>query len=124
MRALPPSERETPRLTLDADVHVAAAKALRLRGFDVVSVWELGQEAMADEVHLQRSAEQGRCFVTFNVGDFSPLHVRWLAEGQHHSGIVVSPQIPLSPFLHRCCLFLSTHTPAGLRDQFLWLPRA
>ena len=67
---MPPSEKDTPRLTLDADVHVPAAKALRLRGFDVVSVWELGQEALSDEEQLQRASDQGRCIVTFNVTDF------------------------------------------------------
>ncbi|MBM4037382.1 MAG: hypothetical protein FJ290_02610 [Planctomycetes bacterium] len=120
---MPPSEKGIPRLTLDADVHVPAAKALRLRGYDVVSVWEIGEQAVADEVHLQNAAEQGRCLVTFNVGDFSPLHTRWLAEGRHHSGIVVSPQIALGVFLHRCCLFLSTHAASELRDHLLWLPR-
>lgn len=49
---MPPSARRALRLTLDADIHVAAAKALRLRGFDVVSVRETGGETEADEVQL------------------------------------------------------------------------
>jgi hypothetical protein len=73
---LPESERELLRLLLDADVRVPAAGALRLRGFDVLTVWEAGREAMADDAQLGWATDQGRCLVTFNVGDFSRLHVR------------------------------------------------
>jgi len=103
---------------------VAAAKALRLRGFDVVSVRETGHEALPDEAQLQRAADQGRCVITFNARDFRALHVRWLAETRNHAGIVLSAQIPLREFVRRCYALLSSYSPAMLRNQLLWLPRA
>jgi hypothetical protein len=104
-------------------VHVPAAKALRLRGFDVVSVRERGQDDLPDEVQLMRAADQGRCIITFNLRHFRSLHIRWLAEGRTHAGIVVSTQIPLGEFLRRCYVLLSSYTPAMLSNQILWLPR-
>jgi hypothetical protein len=121
---LPASERETLRLLLDADVHVRAAKILRLHGFDVLSVSEIGRQALPDEAQLTWAAEQGRCIMTFNVAHFSRAHRRWLEEGGHHAGIVVCQQVPLGEFLRRCHLLLSTYTPDMVRDQRLWLPRA
>ena len=120
---MPESEREPLSLLLDADVHVPAAGALRLRGFDVLTVWELGRETMPDDAQLAWAADQGRCLVPFNIGDFSRLHVRWIEEGRHHAGIVVSPQVPLRECLRRCCLLLNRYSPNMLVDQLLWLPR-
>ncbi|HUT34072.1 MAG TPA: DUF5615 family PIN-like protein [Planctomycetota bacterium] len=121
---MPVSERETLRLLLDAHIHVRAAKILRLRGFDVISVWEIGRQALPDEAHVAWAAENGRCIITYNVAHFSRAHYRWLAEGGHHSGIAVCKQIGLREFLRRCHALLRTHTPAMVRDQFLWLPSA
>ena len=121
---MPASEREALRLLLDADVHVRAARILRLHGFDVLSVSEIGRQALPDEAQLTWAAEQGRCIITFNVADFSRAHRRWLAEGGHHAGIVACKQIPLRDFLRRCHALLVAYTPATVRDQMLWLPRA
>ena len=120
---MPASERDTLRLLLDADIHVRAAGILRLRGYDVVSVWEIGRQALPDEAHVAWAGENGRCIITFNVADFSRAHRRWLAEGGHHAGIVACKQILLRDFLRRCHALLVAYTPATVRDQMLWLPR-
>ncbi|MBM4030563.1 MAG: hypothetical protein FJ291_02120 [Planctomycetes bacterium] len=78
---------------------------------------------MPDEAQLDYAAEQGRCLITFNTAHFTELQVRWLAEGQHHAGIVLSPQISLREFFRRCCALLRLYTPEMLRDQLIWLPR-
>lgn len=118
------SERKALRLILDANIHVPAAKALRGRGFDVVGTWEAGRETAEDEAQLEWAAAQDGCLVTFNVGHFTLLHEKWLVEGREHTGIVVSAQIPLREFLRRCYILLNSYTPAMLRNQLLWLPRA
>jgi hypothetical protein len=120
---LPDSEREPMRLVLDADVHVPAATALTLRGFDVVSVWQIGREALPDESQLAWASDQGRCLVTFNVGDYTRLHVRWLLDGLHHAGIVVSNQIHLRAFIRRCWVLLGRYSSDALVDQLIWLPK-
>lgn len=121
--ALPRNESGALRLLLDADVKVMAAHALRLRGFDVISIRETGQESQPDEDVLQRAADQGRCLITYNAAHFPDIHTRWLAESRHHSGIVLSKQLELRGLLRRLQAFLGSFTPAMLADQMIWLPR-
>jgi len=45
---------------------------------------------MGDEDLWGFAAAEGYVLVTENVGDFSLLHARWLAEGRPHAGIVYS----------------------------------
>jgi len=104
-------------------VHVPAAKALRLREFDVVSVWELGREELPDDSQLEWAADQGISIATFNVRHFSLLHVAWLAASRHHAGIVVCDQIPLREFVSRSYVLLNRFTATLLKDQLLWLPK-
>jgi hypothetical protein len=120
---LPRNEPEALRLLLDSDVTVAAAPALRLRGFDVVSIRERGQESLPDAEVLLCAADQGRCLITYNARHFRGIHGMWLAESRHHSGIVVSKQLPIRQLLRRLQAFLNSFTPTQLADQLLWLPR-
>ncbi len=123
MAPLAQSERKALRLILDANIHVRAAKALRSRGFDAISAWEAGREAEEDEAQLEWAASQDGCIVTFNVGHFTRLHKRWLAEGREHAGIVASAQVPLRDFLQRCCILLTCYSPDMLRNQLIWPPK-
>jgi hypothetical protein len=123
MKLMPLNASQPLRLALDADVHVDAAEALRLRGFDAVSVRETGHEHLPDEDQLERAADQGRCIVTFNARHFRALHIRWLAEARDHGGIVVSPQISLREFIRRCTALLNPRSADMLRNQLIWLPR-
>jgi hypothetical protein len=50
--------------------------------------------------------------VTFNVGHFVGIHAKWLAQGRHHAGIVVSEQRPIGDLLRRL-----THLANQLDDQ-------
>lgn len=83
------------RLFLDEDVHFALADALRKRGYDARHTGEEGRWGLSDKDQLEFAAREGRCLVTFNVGDFVQLHNSWLRAGQNHAGIVVSKQLPL-----------------------------
>ena len=42
-----------------------------------------------DEEQLAFATSMGRVIYTANRGDFARLHSRWLAEGRHHTGIIV-----------------------------------
>ena len=121
--ALPRDEPGAPCLLLDADVRVTAAHALRLRGFDVISIRETGKESLPDEDVLQCAADQNRCLFTYNAAHFPGIHARWLAESRHHSGIVLSKQLELRVLLRRLQGFLNSFTPAMLADQIIWLPK-
>ena len=120
----PGNRRSFLRLLLDADVHLDAAQALRLRGFDVVSVLELGRQTVDDASQLAMAASENRCLVTFNVRHFVALHRHWQQLGRRHSGIVVGPQLPARLFIRRCLVLLSGFSREMLDDQLLWLPGA
>jgi hypothetical protein len=70
------------RLYLDEDVFKDAAQALRLRGFDAISVHELGRQGLPDEEQLRYAVAEGRAIFTFNALDYLALHVDYLATGQ------------------------------------------
>ncbi|MEM7031504.1 MAG: DUF5615 family PIN-like protein [Chloroflexota bacterium] len=78
------------KLHLDADVsYKSLAKALRERGHDVSrtpSDW-IALDA-DDATQLREASAQGRCILTFNIGDFVPLS----REIPEHGGIILAHQ--------------------------------
>ena len=77
------------RLTFYMDEHIpkSVTEGLRRRGVDVVTVQELGLQAVEDVRHLEQAAQDGRVMVTQDA-DFLRLH----ASGLSHRGIVYAPQ--------------------------------
>ena len=110
-----------PRLLLDEDVHGALAPALRKRGYDVVHVVEEKRLGLSDESQLVHAAAQGRCLMTFNVGDFVQLHNRWAGSGRGHAGIVVSRQLPVGETLRRLLILLQREDAESMNGQVLFL---
>lgn len=77
------------RLLLDELHAPAVAEALRGRGIDAVAAAATVQlRGLADQDLLAFASADQRTLVTENVGDFTLLHGRWLAEGRAHAGIV------------------------------------
>jgi hypothetical protein len=109
------------RLYLDEDVFKDAAQALRLRGFDAVSVHELSRQGLADSAHLDYAADHGRAVFTFNMSDNLGLHVEYLSSGRWHAGIIVSRQLPIGEVVRRLLRLLSTVTAEEMRNQFWYL---
>lgn len=54
------------RLYLDEDMHKLVAEAMRLRGFDVVSVFEAGLCGLDDSEQLAHAATEHRAIVTYS----------------------------------------------------------
>jgi len=78
---------------LDEDyMHAGLLRALRAAGLDVLSVADAGRRGLSDEEQLTFAALDGRVLYSCNQADFARLHVRWMASGRHHSGIVLSSQ--------------------------------
>ena len=109
------------RLYLDEDVHKRVASALRLRAFDVVSAHEVGQWALSDEGQLVYAAGEQRTLFTFNTADDLKLHMAWLKQGQSHSGIIVSDQLPVGETARRLLILLNRVTADEMKNQVLWL---
>jgi len=113
--------RERPRLFLDEDVHLALADVLRKRGHDAVHANEEKRTGASDESQLAFAAEEGRCLVTFNVGDFVQLHNRWIAEGREHAGIIVSKQLTVGESLRRLLAVLQKENVESMKGQIRFL---
>ena len=83
----------TIRLYLDEDAQDSdLVRALRARGFDVLTAFEAGMVEQSDESHLQYATTQSRVLYSFNVGDFLRLYGAYLAEGKTHAGIILARQ--------------------------------
>jgi len=109
------------RLYLDEDVFKDAARALRLRGFDAVSVHELNRQGLSDAEHLDYAASEGRTLFTFNLLDYLNLHIEYQASGKSHAGVIVSRQMPLGEVTRRLLRLLNTVTADEMRNQLWWL---
>jgi hypothetical protein len=73
---------------MDSDL----VRALRVRGVEVITAFEVGLIASLDEEHLSWAAGNGRVLYSFNVSDFMALHVYYLAAAKDHAGIVLAQQ--------------------------------
>jgi hypothetical protein len=83
----------TIRLYFDEDsMWQALVTALRARGIDVQTALEAMMIERADEDHLVYATAQGRVLCSFNVGDFSRLHTRYMVQHQSHAGMVLARQ--------------------------------
>jgi uncharacterized protein with PIN domain len=106
---------------IDEDVFDSIATLLRGRGFDAVSTNELGRNRESDESQLLWACEQNRVIVTFNVAHFAKLHSETLNRGHHHSGIVVSNQIPLGEVFKRLIRLTNSISATEIKDRLEFL---
>lgn len=111
------------RLYTDEDVHRAVAVALRMRGFDAVSVHEGGRWGLSDAEQLAYAAADKRALFTFNAVDFLHLHREWIGAGRSHWGIIVSEQLPTGEVTRRLLQLLNRVTADEMRGQVYWLQK-
>jgi uncharacterized protein with PIN domain len=83
----------TIRLYFDEDsMSHSLTTALRIRGIDVLTALESGLTNVSDESQLEFAASEHRVIFSFNVQDYTRLHVAFLSGGKTHAGMVVSQQ--------------------------------
>ncbi len=81
------------RLYFDEDAQRAGlAQALRLRGVDVLTTNEAGLRERDDVDQLDYATAQNRALYSFNIGDFSTLHMAYIEAGKSHAGLILAPQ--------------------------------
>lgn len=93
------------KLYFDKNVPEAIASAVRLRGYDVTTVRDAERKAVSDLDQLRYASLQKRVLFTFNVADFVKLHDEFTAAGRHHSGILLSKQLPVANNRARSIMF-------------------
>ena len=107
-------------LLLDEDVTNQLVPLLRQRGFDIVSVVDLGRTGLTDEEQLIFAASQNRAILTYNIADFVQLARAWQMADKHHSGILLSEQFSrrqLGELLRRLLNFLDQVTPEEMNNS-------
>ena len=109
------------KLYLDEDVHKNIATALRLKGYNVISVHEVQKHSLSDCQQLEYAIAEGRAIFTFNVGDFNRLHKEHIESGKNHFGILLSKQIPISETIKRLVKFLYAHSSEEIRNNIFWI---
>lgn len=109
------------KLYFDENVPEAIAVAVRLRGYDVTTVRDAERKAASDLDQLRYASLQKRVLFTFNVADFVKLHDEFVATGRHHSGILLSKQLPVGIIVKRLLNLLSRLRVDEIENNILWL---
>ena len=109
------------RLYLDEDVFKDVALALRLRGFDAVSVHKRGRQGLSDDQQLDYATAENRAIFTFNVADYLRLHSEYRSRTGVHAGIIVSKQLPIGEVIRRLLRLLNRVTATEIYNQLWWL---
>ena len=111
------------KLYLDEDVPEAVATALRLRGYDVVTVKDAGRKGLSDIEQLKYASSENRVIFTFNVADFYEMHSKLAKEGFNHAGIILSKQLPIGTLVKALLRLLSGLKNEKVCNNIVWLSR-
>lgn len=109
------------RFFTDEDIYGTVAPALRRAGVDALSTPEAGRLCESDESQLSWATLENRVLVTFNVGDFTALHIEWIKSGRSHAGIVCSSQRPLRDVLRRLLNLADKLDAKAMRNRLEFL---
>lgn len=107
------------RLYVDEDFQrQGLVRAIRARGYDIVTTLEVARTGMSDTNQLVYAAENHRTLITFNARDFVPLHRDYLIDGRFHSGIIISNQLETGVLVRRLLRLLQSRSA---EDMVNWL---
>ncbi len=112
------------RLLVDEDAqHRGLARALRARGIDVVTVFEVGLTGSDDDIVLAFAAREDRAVYTFNTGDYCRRHGEYLQQGIDHAGIIVVPsqRYSVGEQLRRLLQLIASKSAEQIRNQLEFL---
>ena len=109
------------KIYLDEDVHNLIAEALRLRGWEVQTTVEAGNQSASDVDQIFYAAARSFCIVTYNVSDFPRLHEEIVSSGRRHAGIIVASQDRPSANARTLLSLVSTFTAEDFENQLLYL---
>ncbi len=105
----------------DEDMYGSISRALRDRGYDVISTPESQNLGLSDGEQLRYAISRHRAMITFNVGDFVQLHTEYLHANIEHCGIIVSKRLPIGEVVKRMLNLLNSLTADEMRNRLEYL---
>lgn len=109
------------KLYLDENIPEAIAIALRLRGYDVLTVKEANLKGLSDKDQLIYATKKGRALVTFNVADFVKLHNEFIKSSKAHKGIILSKQLHIGLVIKGLIKLLNNINKSSIENNIIWL---
>ncbi len=109
------------KIYVDEDIHGLIAKALRLRGWEVLTTLEAGRSAATDDDQIRFASEKGFAILSYNVADFPRLHYEFLERGEGHAGIIVAKQSDASRNVQPLFNLLSQVSAGEICNQLIYL---
>lgn len=107
-------------LYTDEDVSALVATLLRSRGLDVTTVPEHLTLGRTDAQQLEFAISMDRCILTHNRVDFERLHIQYMEDNRHHSGIIVVPQKNAYEVAQRIGILVSALAAEEIMNQLLY----
>jgi uncharacterized protein with PIN domain len=89
------------KLYVDADITPRLARALRERGYDVLSAHEAGMAEASDSEQMAFATAHERALLTCNAGDFTAIFEDYWDADREHFGLIVSEQLELGEMIRR-----------------------
>ena len=109
------------KLYLDENVPEGIAIALRLRGYDVITVKEVGKKGLSDLEQLKYAFSENRIIFTFNIADFYKIHSEFIKKDLKHCGIILSKQLPIKIIIKALLKLLSKIESEKIKNNIIWL---
>jgi len=109
------------KLYLDENVPEAVSTALRLRGYNVLTVKDAERKGLSDVEQLKYASSHNRVMFTFNVADFHKIHLEFIRSGVDHSGIILSKQLPIGTIVKALLKLLSGIRHEKVGNSIIWL---
>lgn len=109
------------RLYLDEDVDPALAVVLRSRGYDAISVHEIGMRGRTDEEQLDYAISDKRALLTLNAKHFALLAKKYFENDREHFGIIVSKVKSFSEIIRLTLNLLKQERSENLKNLYTWL---
>lgn len=107
-------------LYLDEDVSAILAKAVRGRGFDLLTTQEAGKLGNDDSGQLAFAVDERRALLTHNRADFERLAEEYFIAERFHHGIVIAVRRPPREILARLLPLLNRFTADEMENRVLY----
>ncbi|MBI4649881.1 DUF5615 family PIN-like protein [Candidatus Desantisbacteria bacterium] len=109
------------KLYLDENVPESVAIALRLRGYDIITVKEATLKGLSDIDQLKYATSENMTIFTFNIADFYKIHIEFIKNKINHNGIILSKQLPIGTIVKALSRLLSNADRNNLQNNIIWL---